>query len=391
MQRVEIRSSVNMKIEKIDTWLVSKWLTVRVTCDDGTYGVGEGNFWSYADATAVIAHRIEDDIRGLDPRDIDRIWNVAYRKYSFRSPAITAVLSAIDIALWDINGKRLAAPVWDLLGGKVREKVRAMPLLGAYGSTGTLTTPESFAEAARMIKNDGYTALKMTPFPSNWGELSYGDLIRQNTFIVEAVRDEIGWDFDIGIEIHRNLFPGSSVAFAQQIEKYVPYFYEDPIAPDSVMSASSVGQKVNIPLALGERNNTLWEFREYCTLPGVDFIKPDIGLAGGFSHVKKIAAVAESFHIKVAPHHFLGPIANMANTHMAIATPNWDVNEFSPEIGSFKETIVTNVVNVEDGYFIPPEEPGLGIDIVEVEMANYPYEAGNGETTRRQDGGLVLG
>ena len=91
MQRVEIRSSVNMKIEKIDTWLVSKWLTVRVTCDDGTYGVGEGNFWSYADATAVIAHRIEDDIRGLDPRDIDRIWNVAYRKYSFRSPAITAV------------------------------------------------------------------------------------------------------------------------------------------------------------------------------------------------------------------------------------------------------------------------------------------------------------
>ena len=171
----------------------------------------------------------------------------------------------------------------------------------------------------------------------------------------------------------------------------VPAAIQDDIAPDSVMSASSVGQKVNIPLALGERNNTLWEFREYCTLPGVAFIKPDIGLAGGFSHVKKIAAVAERFHIKVAPHHFLGPIANMANTHMAIATPNWDVNEFSPEIGSFKENIVTNVVNVEDGYFIPPEEPGLGIDIVEVEMANYPYEAGNGETTRRPDGGLVLG
>lgn len=94
-----------MKIEKIETWLVSKWLTVRVTCDDGTYGVGEGNFWSYADATEVITHRIEDDIRGLDPRDVDRIWNVAYRKYSFRSPAITAVLSAIDIALWDKIGR----------------------------------------------------------------------------------------------------------------------------------------------------------------------------------------------------------------------------------------------------------------------------------------------
>ena len=380
-----------MKIEKIETWLVSKWLTVRVTCDDGTYGVGEGNFWSYADATEVIAHRMEDDIRGLDPRDVDRIWNVAYRKYSFRSPAITAVLSAIDMALWDIKGKRLGAPVWDLLGGKVRDRVRAIPLLGSYGYSGPISSPESFAAAARMTKDDGFTALKMTPFPDNWGELSHGELIRQNTAIVEAVREEVGWDFDIGIEIHRNLFPGSSVVFAQQIEKFLPYFYEDPIAPDSVVSAGLVGDKVNIPLALGERNNTLWEFREYCALQGVSFIKPDIGLAGGFSHVKKIAAVAESFHIKVAPHHFLGPIANMANTHIATATPNWDVNEFAPEVGTFKADIVTNVVEVKDGHFIPPEEPGLGIDIVEEEMAKYPYGAGDGESARRSDGGLVLG
>lgn len=380
-----------MKIEKIETWLVSKWLTVRVTCDDGTYGVGEGNFWSYADATVVITHRIEDDIRGLDPRDVDRIWNVAYRKYSFRSPAITAVLSAIDIALWDIKGKRLGAPVWDLLGGKVRDRVRAIPLLGSSAASGPLSTPESFATAARLINNDGYTALKMTPFPANWSELSHGDLIRQNTAIVEAVREEVGWDFDIGIEIHRNMFPGSSVVFAQQIEKFLPYFYEDPIAPDSVMSMGGVGDKVNIPLAVGERNNTLWEFREYCTLPGVNFLKPDIGLAGGFTHVKKIAAVAESFHIKIAPHHFLGPIANMANTHIATATPNWDVNEFIPEVGTFKEDIVTNVSEVKDGYFIPSDAPGLGIDINEEEMAKHPYDANIGVPPRRPDGGITLG
>ena len=273
----------------------------------------------------------------------------------------------------------------------MRDRVRAIPLLGSYGYSGPISSPESFAAAARMTKDDGFTALKMTPFPDNWGELSHGELIRQNTAIVEAVREEVGWDFDIGIEIHRNLFPGSSVVFAQQIEKFLPYFYEDPIAPDSVVSAGLVGDKVNIPLALGERNNTLWEFREYCALQGVSFIKPDIGLAGGFSHVKKIAAVAESFHIKVAPHHFLGPIANMANTHIATATPNWDVNEFAPEVGTFKADIVTNVVEVKDGHFIPPEEPGLGIDIVEEEMAKYPYGAGDGESARRPDGGLVLG
>jgi galactonate dehydratase len=380
-----------MRIEKIETWLVSKWLTIRVTCDDGTYGVGEGNFWSYADATAVIAHRIEDDIKGLDPRDIDRIWNTAYRKYSFRSPAITAVLSAIDMALWDIKGKRFDAPVWDLLGGKVRDKVRAMVMFGSYPDAAPISTPESFANAARMAKADGYTSLKMTPFPNNWGELAHADLIRKNTAIVEAVREEVGWDFDIGIEIHRNLHPGSSIVFAQQIEKFLPYFYEDPIAPDSVMSMGGVGDKVNIPLAVGERNNTIWEFREYCTLPGVNFLKPDIGLAGGFTHMKKIAALAESFHIKMAPHNFLGPIATMALTHIATATPNWDVNEFNIETGTFKEDIVTGGVEIKDGYFIPPERPGLGIDINEEEMAKHPFEAGPGESARRPDGGLVLG
>ncbi len=380
-----------MRIEKIETWLVSKWLTVRVTCDDGTYGVGEGNFWSYADATELIAHRIAEDIKGLDPRDVDRIWNTGYRKYSFRSPAITAVLSAIDMALWDIKGKRLGVPVWDLLGGKVRDKVRAMVMAGSYPESAPLLTPEKFANFARMAKADGYTSLKMTPFPSNWSELAHGDLIRQNTAIVEAVREEVGWDFDIGIEIHRNLHPGTSVVFAQQIEKFLPYFFEDPIAPDSVMSMGWVGDKINLPLAAGERNNTIWEFREYCTLPGMSFLKPDIGLAGGFTHVKKIAAVAESFHIKMAPHHFLGPITTMALTHIATATPNWDVNEFNVETGTFKEDIVSNVTEVKDGYFIPPESPGLGIDINVDEMLKNPYEAGSGESSRRPDGGLVLG
>ena len=380
-----------MKIEKIETWLVSKWLTVRVTCDDGTYGVGEGNFWSYADATEVIAHRIGNDIRGLDPRDIDRIWNSAYRKYSFRSPAITAVLSAIDMALWDIKGKRLGAPVWDLLGGKVRDKVQAIVMGGSYEHLGPTTDPQSYARFARAAKADGYTALKMTPFPPRWGELAHADLIRKGVAIVEAVREEVGWDFDIGIEIHRNMNPGQSVVFAQQIEKYLPYFYEDPIAPDSVMSMGGIGEKINLPLAVGERNNTIWEFREYCTLPGVNFLKPDIGLAGGFTHAKKIAAVAESFHQRILPHHFLGPITNMALTQIAAATPNWGGNEFNVETGTFKEDIVTNIVEVKDGYFIPPEVPGLGIDIVVEEMEKHPYDGGPGDQSRRPDGSLTLG
>ncbi len=379
-----------MQIEKIETWLVSKWLTVRVTCDDGTYGVGEGNFWSFADATEVIAHRVIEDIRGMDPRDVDRIWNLVYRKYSFRSPALTAVMSAIDMALWDIKGKRLGTPVWDLLGGKYRDRVRAIVLLGSYGPYGPLDSPGGFARAAKAARDDGFTALKMTPFPPNWGELSHGDLIRQNTEIVAAVREAVGWDFDIGIEIHRNMNPANAVVFAQQIEEFLPYFFEDPIAPDSVLSMGDVGKKLNIPLAVGERNNTLWEFREYCQQPGVQFLKPDIGLAGGFTHCKKIAAVAESFHQRVLPHHFLGPIANMALTHIATATPSWDMNEFAPETGTLKEKIVTRISELKEGYFIPPEEPGLGTDVVVEEMEKHPYDAGDGEKARRPDSSLAL-
>ena len=379
-----------MKIEKIETWLVAQWMTVRVTCDDGTYGVGEANFWSYAEASQAIAKRIEADLRGVDPRDVDRIWNSVYRKYSFRSPALTAAMSAIDVALWDIKGKRLQAPVWDLLGGKFRDSVRAMVLLGTYGQYGPMDDADGFVKAARGAKADGYTALKMTPFPKNWGMKGYSELIRENTAIVAAVREEVGWDFDIGIEIHRNLAPSEGVVFAQQIEPFLPYFYEDPIAPDSVLSMGDVGRQVRLPLAAGERNNTIWEFREYCQQPGMAFIKPDIGLAGGFTHCKKIAAMAEGFHIRVAPHHFLGPISTMALAHIATATPNWDVNEFAPEHGTFKEKIVTHLTEVKDGYFIPPDRPGLGTDIVVEEMVKQERPLSSGEMARRPDGAIAL-
>ncbi|MDP6821789.1 MAG: mandelate racemase/muconate lactonizing enzyme family protein [Dehalococcoidia bacterium] len=376
-----------MKIEKIETWLVDRWLTVRVTCDDGTYGVGEGNFWSYAEASEKIAHRVIEDLRGTDARDLDRIWNQVYRKYSFRSPALTAAMSAIDVALWDIRGKRLQAPVWELLGGKYRDRVRAIPLLGAFG---TLEDPATFVAAARKVKTAGYTALKMTPFPKGWGLKTYPDLIRGNTAIVEAVREEVGWEFDIGIEIHRNMSPSESVVFARQIEKFLPYFFEDPIAPDSVLSMGDVGRQLNLPLAVGERNNTLWEFREYCQQPGVAFLKPDLGLAGGFTHVRKIAAMAESFHIRMAPHHFLGPITTMALVHIAAATPNWDVNEFNVEEDTFREQIVTDIAQVKGGYFQIPETPGLGTDIVVEEMVKHPRAASAGETAIRPDGSTAL-
>ena len=199
----------------------------------------------------------------------------------------------------------------------------------------------------------------MTPFPSNWSKLGHAELIRQNTAIVSAVRDAVGWGFDLGIEVHRNMQPGEAEVFAQQIEKFLPYFFEDPIAPDSVLSMGEVGSRIRLPLAIGERNTTIWEFREYCGMKGVAFLKPDIGLAGGITHVKKIAAIAESYHQRILPHNFLGPVTTMACVQLAAATPNWDVQELVLDEDSGRGDLVTNPVEFKDDFLTIPEKPDI--------------------------------
>jgi galactonate dehydratase len=373
-----------LKIDRIETWLTERWLTVRVTTDTGLHGAGEGTFWSFAGAARDIVNQLASDLRGQDAGNIDHIWNATYRKYNFRSPALTSAMSAIDMALWDIKGKRLQAPVWDLLGGRYREKVRAIALLAGG------TTADDFVKSALAAKKRGFTAGKMTPFPRNWSTLPYPELIRQNTAIVAAVREAAGWDFDIGLEVHRNMQPGEAEVFAQQVEKFLPYFLEDPIAPDSVMSMADVASRIRIPLAIGERNNTIWEFREYCGIKGVSFLKPDAGLAGGITHVRKIAAIAESFHQRILPHNFLGPVTTMACIQMGIATPNWDVQELILDDDSGRGDLLKKPIIFKDGYLHAPDSPGLGVELNTDSFSKHPYTAGPGDPSRRPDGSVAL-
>ena len=169
----------------------------------------------------------------------------------------------------------------------------------------------ALVESAACAVRDGFTAVKMTPFPIGWPEKRYPNLIRECTGIVAAIRETVGWNVDIGVEIHRNMVPSEAVIFAQQIKNFLPYFYEDPIAPDSGMSTRDVAQKVNLPIAAGERNHTIWEFREFSEINGVAFFRPDVSLAGGISQVKKIAAIAESYNQRVKPHNFLCPVGTV--------------------------------------------------------------------------------
>ena len=220
---------------RVLSFLVSNFLIVRITDENGIQGIGESCYWSYPKSAEETILGFKDTLIGIDSRNIEHIWNLLWRNNSsFRGNSLSSAISAIDIALWDIKGKRLNAPIWDLLGGKVRNKVRAI----AQGVNGK--TPEEFAEKVNSLKEKGFTAVKFTPMPSDWPKYTYSKLMDVSTNIVKAVRNKVGVDFDIAIEIHRNMRPHEAIVFCNEIEKYKPYFVEDPIVPDSVLSLSLI-------------------------------------------------------------------------------------------------------------------------------------------------------
>ncbi|MDA0676455.1 MAG: mandelate racemase/muconate lactonizing enzyme family protein [Chloroflexi bacterium] len=374
-----------MKIEKIETFFVSRFLVCRITTDDGTQGVGESCYWSYPKAAEQTIHGVADALIGMDPADVEHIWNYIWRYNSnFRGNSIGGAVSAIDMALWDIKGKRLQAPVWDLLGGKVRNKVRAI----AQGIR--KDTPENAAADAKKWQDQGYTALKFTPMPDTWPDMAYSEMLKKGVDIVAAVRETVGWEMDLAIDIHRNMQPSEAVAFCEELEPFRLYFVEDPIVPDSVVAMGEVATKMRVPLAVGERNVGVWEFREYAQLTNCAFFKPDIAVAGGITGTKKIATIAEAHHIKICPHNFQGPIATAANIALAVSCPAWDVQESVDEDKSPRRDMVDEIMKLENGWYTPSERPGLGVEFNEKAVEMHPFNPARVAPPIRQDGSVAL-
>jgi len=374
-----------LKIANIETFLVSNFLIVRITDENGIQGIGESCYWSYPKSAEETILGFKDTLIGTDSRNIEHIWNLLWRNNSsFRGNSLSSAISAIDIALWDIKGKRLNAPIWDLLGGKVRNKVRAI----AQGVNGK--TPDEFAEKVNTLKEKGFTAVKFTPMPFDWPKYTYSKLMDVSANIVKAVRNKVGVDFDIAIEIHRNMRPHEAIVFCNEIEKYKPYFVEDPIVPDSVLSMSNLSSKINLPLAVGERNAGIWEFKEYAELVNPGFFKPDIAVAGGISGVKKISDIAQAHHIKICPHNFQSPIATAACISVAVSSPAWDVQESVDEDLSPRRDITDQVIKLKDGWYYPSEKPGLGVNFNEESVKKHPFIQTNSPPEIKDDGSVAL-
>ena len=373
-----------MKIEKVETFVAHNWMFVQITTDSGITGVGESTFFGFPDATALVAEAFGKRLIGEDPARIEFHNLSLHRAYSMRGMAIGGAISAIDQALWDIKGKRLQAPVWDLLGGRVRDKVRAM-LVVPYG------TSEEVVASSKQAVADGYTALKIMVYQPEHHLMAFGAKVKDMVERMAALREALGWEVELGIELHRNMALGESIAAIREFEQFRPLFVEDPIPPDSVLSFGEVAEKARVPMAAGERNTSIWEFREYVEHGGVHHIRPDVGIAGGITGTRKICALAEAHHQGIIPHAVpSGPVATAAQVQLGFAVPNWEVIEHQLQDRAPWTKAVKAIVPVVDGHWLPNETPGLGVELDIEGLKTIPVLSKVPLTALKTDGSVAF-
>lgn len=373
-----------MKITNIETLFVDRWLFVRIHTDEGIVGLGESGTWGYLEASESVAQTLKRYLVGQDPMRIEHHWQYMYRNSHFRGSAVMGALSAIDIALWDIAGKYFGVPSFQLLGGCCREKVRVYRHV--FGKT-----TEELVEGCRAAKREGFTAVgHLSPFVPESPKMTHTMKIEDAVERVKAYREAVGNDVDLCIEIHRQLSPSEAIVLATMIAEYRPLFYEDPVLPDNIDAMAQVAAHVNIPIATGERMHTIFEFEELLTRNAVHYVRPDVCMAGGLSHCKKIAALAEAHYALVAPHNPLSPVSTAVCVQLDACIPNFGIQEYPlGEDQPPKSEIVKHPLKIERGYLLVPKAPGIGVELNEKALSKYPYVPRRFVTTLNEDGSVI--
>jgi galactonate dehydratase len=377
-----------MKITDVRTIFVDRYLFVQVYTDEGIVGLGESGAWGYLEASGGAVETFKRYLIGQDPLRIEHHWQYMYRWTHFRGAAIMGALSAIDIALWDIAGKYFGVPAYQLLGGKTRDKARVY--YHVFGDT-----KEKLIEGCREAKRQGFTAVgHLTPFLDEDHDVPYFkthvDKMRDAIDTVAQYRDAVGRDVDLCIEIHRRLTPAEAIVLARGIEQFHPFFYEDPILPDSFDAMALVAQNIHIPIATGERLHTIYEFEALLSRGAVQYVRPDVCLAGGLTHSKKIAALAEAHHVGVVPHNPLSPVSTAACIQLAACIPNFALQEYPlGEDVPPKSDIVKSTLKLENGFLVIPDVPGIGIELAEDAAERYPYRPRKVHTRLHVDGSVM--
>jgi galactonate dehydratase len=377
-----------MRITAVEAVPVDRYLLTLVHTDAGITGVGESGTWGHLEASQAALEKFGDYLVGQDPHRIEHHWNVMYRSSHFRGAAIMGALSALDIALWDIKGKALGVPVYDLLGGRVRDKARVYSHV--FGST-----TEELVNGCVAAKQAGFTAVgHLTPFLDvSIDEPYFETHAKKMATAIDRVRryrEAVGDDVDLCIEIHRRLTPAEAVVLARGIEQYRPMFYEDPILPDNFDAMGWVADRISIPIATGERLHTLQEFEMLLARGAVQYVRPDVCLAGGITGTKKIAAAAEARGVQVVPHNPLSPISTAACLQIAACIPNFAIQEYPLGEGvPPKSAMVETPLAVKDGFLLIPDTPGIGIEFSADSAQKHPPVPRPIGTRLHEDGSVV--
>jgi galactonate dehydratase len=378
-----------MRIESVESFIVhTNCHIVRVTTDTGLIGIGEAGFWGYPEGTHAIVSRLAKYLIGKDPLRADHHWQYIYRNNHHRGGALHAALSAIDIALWDIKGKHLGSPVWQLLGGMCRSRVRA------YIHLRDVTDEELVEDAAEKVRQ-GFTALRFSPFIQNAQRLTHAGLIRSTVNRVRVVRDAVGDDIDLLIDVHNRLTPSDAMVLGRELVPYRLLFIEDPTKQDTAEAMALVAAGCPVPIATGERLHTIYEFKELLHNRACSYVRPDVCLAGGITQTKKIASIAEAYQVETVPHNPLSPVSTAACVQIDACSPNCLLQEYMGD-GTrpgeeWKREIVKAPIKLENGYLIVPEDPGIGIelDMIGVERNAEKYEERPLETPLHTDGSVA--
>ncbi len=382
------RGKIPMKITDIRTVPVSRYLFVQVFTNEGITGLGESGTWGFLEASEQAIQTFKRYLIGRDPLRIEHHWQYLYRSRHFSGSAVMGALSAIDIALWDIAGKYFGVPCYQLFGGKCRDKARVY-----YHVRGD--TKDKLIQGCIDAKKKGFTAVgHLTPFLDESRDVPYfkthADKIQDAIDTVRRYREAVGNDVDLCLEIHRRLSPAEAVALAAGIEQYHPFFYEDPILPDNLDAMDLIARKINIPIATGERFFTMQQFLTLLKRGAVQYIRPDVCMAGGLTNCKKIAALAEAHYVQVVPHNPLSPVSTAACIQLAACIPNFALQEYPRgEHEPPKSEIVKTALKLENGYLIIPDTPGIGVELAEDAQERHPYRPRGLKTRLHEDGSIV--
>lgn len=356
---------------------------VKVITDEHLHGVGEAYRVGPDVAVEQTIHYLKDWLIGEDPTRIEHLWRIMYNGSRFPGGSIlNAAISGIELALWDVKGKAHGVPVYQLLGGRCRDRIRVYRSIGG-------ATPEAAAQSALQAVEQGFTAGKMNPMPGDNARIPWGRVLRETARRMEAVRRAVGDEFDIALDPHAQIFETvRALEVADAVKPYRPLFFEEPLRPENIEAMGNLHEKIGIPIATGEMLYTKYEFRDLIAARAADILQPDILLCGGLMEAKKIAAMAEAHCLTMAPHNPLGPLSTAVSAHFSISTPNFLILEYRIDSQGPSRDLLLKPFTLRDGYLEVPDTPGLGIELNEQAFEGRPLKTWRRQRIEEADGNI---